>query len=678
MKNENTKSPHGSSSAQTLPEVDTPALKAVTQVASVLAGYALLGGCSTLIGWFFGLPRLTDWLNTGISMFSNTAFCAACAGAALLLIHLQRRSWASLAVKVLALAVALLGSATLFEQISGMDLKIDSLLTGHPWGDKAAIVPGRMGPPPSISFALLGAALFLVVGKGRGRRTVPVLGIIVIAISLLGVIGYLFEANPLFATAGVTGIALQTATILLALGVALLASVPDLEPVASLCRDSAASVLIRRALPFLLLLPVALGRLYILGRKTNFFDRGMGTAMLVLTLLLCLCLLLWWCGAAVMTHEKRSRLAELELQRKNAQLGAFLETAAVGLHRVGPDGVIQWANAAEMEMLGYSPEEYIGHHIGEFHADEPVICDILKRVASGEKLYGYEARLKCKDGSIKHVLIDSSVLWEDGNFIHTQSFTRDITEKVRAREILEQTVAQRTASLTEALAQMEQFSYTVSHDLRAPVRAIKGFTEVALEVHGPTMEPKLRSLLDKVGSSAQRMEQLIADILEYSRVVRADLKLAPISLDEFLPAIIRQNPDLQPPRASVAICAPLDPVIGHEPCLSQAITNILRNAVKFVRPGDSPRIQLWTERHNGTVRLWIKDNGVGINPKYHDRLFRLFERAHVSPLYEGTGVGLAIVRKSTEKMGGQVGLESDGVSGSSFWIELPAAVTVTP
>lgn len=605
-------------------------------------------------------------------MFANTALASACVGAGLLL-HLRGPARATPVVKILAVAVTLIGGATLFEHLSTIDLRMDSLLVGHPWGQKGAIVAGRMGPPASTSFALLGPALFfLAAAKSRARRAVPLLGIIVIAISLLGVIGYLFKANPLFATARLTGIALQTATILLALGLALVASVPDLEPAACLCGESAASILVRRALPFLLLLPVALGSLFILGCETNFVDRGTGAAMLVLTLMLCSCLLLWWCGADVARYEKRSRRAECELQRKNAQLAAFLETAAVGLHRVGPGGTIQWANAAEMEMLGYSPPEYLGHHISEFHADEAVICDILSRLASGEKLYGYEARLKCKNGSIKHVLIDSSVLWEDGKFIHTQCFSRDITEKVRAREILEQTVAQRTASLTEALGQMEEFSYSVSHDLRAPVRAIRGFTEVALEDHGPIMPPQLHSLLVRVRSAVYRMEQLITDILEYSRVARADLKLVPISLDEFLPALIRENPELQPPRASIAIRTPLDPVLGHEPFLSQAVTNILRNAVKFVRPGDSPRIQLWTERYNGAVRLWIKDNGIGINPKYRDRLFRLFERAHESSLYEGTGVGLAIVRKSTERMGAKVGVESDGISGSSFWIELMA------
>ena len=153
---------------------------------------------------------------------------------------------------------------------------------------------------------------------------------------------------------------------------------------------------------------------------------------------------------AVTRNITERRNAELELRRKNEQLAAFLETAALGLHRVGPDGIIQWANDAELHMLGYSKEEYIGHDIREFHADEPVINDILKRLTCGEKLNGYEARLRCKDGSIKTVLIDSSVLWEDGKFIHTRCFTRDVTERKSAETALRESEAQLQTELADS------------------------------------------------------------------------------------------------------------------------------------------------------------------------------------------------------------------------------------
>lgn len=128
------------------------------------------------------------------------------------------------------------------------------------------------------------------------------------------------------------------------------------------------------------------------------------------------------------------QLAEAQLEKRMEELADFFENATLGLHWVGPDGVILRANRAELNLLGYSNDEYIGHHISEFHADEDVICDILRRLQDGEELHDYEARLQCKDGSIKEVLINSNVLWEGGQFIHTRCFTRDITAQKRAEE----------------------------------------------------------------------------------------------------------------------------------------------------------------------------------------------------------------------------------------------------
>ena len=128
------------------------------------------------------------------------------------------------------------------------------------------------------------------------------------------------------------------------------------------------------------------------------------------------------------------RQAEEALRRKEAELRDFIENATVGLHWVGPDGIILWANKAELDLLGYTREEYLGRHIAEFHVDRPVIDDILRRLLNREELHGYEARLRCKDGSIKHVLINSSGLWEGERFLHTRCFTHDITDRKRAEE----------------------------------------------------------------------------------------------------------------------------------------------------------------------------------------------------------------------------------------------------
>ena len=132
------------------------------------------------------------------------------------------------------------------------------------------------------------------------------------------------------------------------------------------------------------------------------------------------------------------KAAEDELRRSEQELADFFENATVGLHWVGPDGTILRANRAELDMLGYSREEYVGRPIADFHADEDMICDILKRLQAGEKLDEYPARLRCKDGSIRDVVIDSSVMFRDGQFAHTRCFTRDVTERKRVeRELRE-------------------------------------------------------------------------------------------------------------------------------------------------------------------------------------------------------------------------------------------------
>jgi len=247
-------------------------------------------------------------------------------------------------------------------------------------------------------------------------------------------------------------------------------------------------------------------------------------------------------------------------------------------------------------------------------------------------------------------------------------------ERRRTGENLERMVNERTASLREAIAQMEEFSYSISHDLRAPVRAMQCYAEVLMEDYGTELDEHAKKYLDRIIQSGVRMDRLIQDILTYSRLSRREIKLQPIGLDKLTRDIVNQYVDMKPASGvEISVAGALMPVVGHEASLSQAISNLLNNAVKFIAPGTKPRIRVWTERRNGEVRLWVEDNGIGIKPEYQHRLFNVFERVHPEKNYEGTGIGLAIVRKAAERMGGKAGVESNGVDGSKFWIQLPAA-----
>jgi signal transduction histidine kinase len=238
-------------------------------------------------------------------------------------------------------------------------------------------------------------------------------------------------------------------------------------------------------------------------------------------------------------------------------------------------------------------------------------------------------------------------------------------------EQLEIRVKERTASLEEAVSQMEEFSYSVSHDLRAPLRAMSAYAEALLQEYGGKLDETAQGYLQRIRRNSQRMEKLTHDVLTYSRVARSEVIVTRVNTEGLLDDLIAQYSNLQVPNATITVERPLADVVAHEVSLGQALTNLLTNAVKFVKPGVHPAIRVRTEANGKRVRIWIEDNGVGIDPAQHERIFKMFERLNPKAGYDGTGIGLAIVRKAVEKMGGDVGLKSDGKCGSQFWIELP-------
>lgn len=240
-----------------------------------------------------------------------------------------------------------------------------------------------------------------------------------------------------------------------------------------------------------------------------------------------------------------------------------------------------------------------------------------------------------------------------------------------SRHALEEQVHSRTMELQERNEELEGFGYSISHDLRAPLRAMQGFSQALLEDSGDRLDPMGREYAERIVAGARRMDQLIQDLLAYSRVSRAELRLSAVPLG---PLARRVLADLEEPlrarQAGVRVDDPLPMVLGHPATLSQVLTNLLGNAVKFVPAERTPALRVCAETGNGRIRVWVEDNGIGIAAEHQDRIFRVFERLHGEEDYPGTGIGLAIVRKAVERMGGRVGVESAPGQGSRFWVEL--------
>jgi hypothetical protein len=286
----------------------------------IVGSYIAFAGATSFIGWASDVPRLTDWDNNGISIQPNATIAATAAGFALIL---RAGGYTRLSAAFGALG-ATIGAATLFEYASGVDLGIDTLLMfDRAWGRRGTVVPGRMGPPGSVSWTLIGAALILSRGGSPSRSTAAGLGVLIMAIATLSLTGYLFGADRLYTIPTLTVIAFQTATMILAAGLGILITIPEQQPMRLLLESSAAGALTRRLLPLVVVLPTALGFLRVAGQNAGLYDTAMGTAMLNLVLIALLCAVLWWGASTVREYEAKlvTSIRELEAVFRAAPAG---------------------------------------------------------------------------------------------------------------------------------------------------------------------------------------------------------------------------------------------------------------------------------------------------------------------------------------------------------------------
>jgi signal transduction histidine kinase len=211
--------------------------------------------------------------------------------------------------------------------------------------------------------------------------------------------------------------------------------------------------------------------------------------------------------------------------------------------------------------------------------------------------------------------------------------------------------------------------------LRAPLRALQGFSAALVEDFADQLGEVGKGYTSHIASAAARMDLLIRDLLDYSRLARYEVKRQTVSVDEIVAAARQQViADIESSKAEVKIDAPLGIAETHFATVVQVVANLLSNAVKFTKPGEHPQVHLYSESKPGRLRLWVVDQGIGIAPEHHTRIFKVFERLHGQDAYPGTGIGLAIVRKGVERVGGLFGVDSSVGIGSRFWIEMP----VTP
>ncbi len=232
----------------------------------------------------------------------------------------------------------------------------------------------------------------------------------------------------------------------------------------------------------------------------------------------------------------------------------------------------------------------------------------------------------------------------------------------------------RRVKLVAANQELEAFASTISHDLRAPLRSMQGMAVALKEEQERHMTQEANFYVERIIQASQRMDALISDLLQYSRMNLAEFELRPLELKSVLTDVESMVAGEAKDRgAKVEFSGAFPKVQANEALLAEVLANLLTNAMKFMEPGVTPEIKVTGEVRGEWARVTVTDNGIGIDPQYHQRIFKMFERLHTVSAYPGTGVGLAIVQRAMTRMGGKFGLESERGKGSTFWIELPTA-----
>lgn len=360
-------------------------------------------------------------------------------------------------------------------------------------------------------------------------------------------------------------------------------------------------------------------------------------------------------------EEERRRLGERERFR------IALEASASGIVVVGRDGRIAFVNAEAERLFGWACEEMPGKPVEvllpeRFRAGHPEYRDGFFRDASGKRQMGVGRDLYAlrKDGSEMPVEIGLT-RFEEGGQVYVVASVTDISQRKAAEARLRRTVLD-----------LEGFAYTISHDLRSPIRAVQGYSHYLAERLADRVDPESRGMLERIGQAAVRLDHLIRDLLSFASIGREEVELEAVDLDGIVAHVAEEYPELA--KARVRARPPLGQVLAQSSLMIQVLSHLLGNAVKFIPKDRTPEIDVWTDRcGEGKLQISVQDNGIGIPREAWGRVFQPFVRLQSSSEFEGTGIGLAIVKRAVERMGGRVGVESEPGKGSRFWVELEEA-----
>lgn len=632
-----------------------------------IAGWLVsLVGLIVFAGWVLDVTWTRQLVPGSPTMKANTALAFICAGGAVGMICARHPGrWRRLIATGCAMLVTLIGLATLIEYGTGRDLGIDQRLFPDP-ATAAELHPGRMAIPSALSFSLIGVAIIaLWLDRPRVAQTLALAAALPAYVVLAG---YVFGSRPQH-----TSMAAHTAITFLLLAAAIVSARPEVGPMTVIRDKSPTGLLARRLLLAALVLPLLLGWLRLAGQRAGIFGAESGLALFAASNVVLLVGLILWNARSLLALDLRRHAAEAKERRTAEQLRIAAVSGNVGLWDwdLGTNEVYfssQWK-----AQLGHAENE-IPNRFEEWEsrlhpADrERTLSKLHLYLAKPWPDFEYDFRLRHKDGSYRWILARADVLQDaQGKILRMTGCHIDVTERKHAEEELRRTLA----DLKRSNAELAQFAYIASHDLQEPLRAVGGCVQLLARRYQGKLDERADELIRHTVDGVTRMQSLIQDLLAYSRAGSQKAPLVPTDSGKALEAALANLSVTIHERGAVITHDTLPTLPADRSQLVQLFQNLVANGIKFCT-ARQPEIHVGAQSRDGEHVFSVRDNGIGIDAQYHERIFEIFQRLHTRTEYPGTGIGLALCKRIVERHGGRIWVQSEPGRGTTIYFSLPA------
>lgn len=619
-------------------------------------------GVLVLIGWAFDIAILKSPGPNFSTIKSNAALCFILIGASLWLQQTKRVNKRNQRIaQILAVIVVLIGFLTLIEHLFNLNLGIDQIFFSEPLGTLNTSAPNRMSFPAAFMLLITGSALFILDKKIGGYRPAQILILIEGIIAFMAVMGYVYGTSSLYMIYHYTGTAIYAAITFLLIFFAVLSARPDKGFMKVMVGEGLGSVFGRKIIPLVILIPIILGGSALLGVKLGYYDVSFGAAILVISTVFVLVIVVW---SAITSLNKSDK----ELKQVSNYNRSLIEASLDPLVTIGPDGRITDVNGATESITGLSRDDLIGTDFSNYFTEPEKAQAGYQQVFQDGLVRDYSLEIKHKKGRVTPVLYNASVYKDEyGDIIGVFAAARDITERKEAEKERENLIEE----LRRSNEELEKFAYVSSHDLQEPLRMVVSYIQLLERKYQGKLDEKADKYIYYAVDGAKRMQSLINDLLSYSRVNTRGGDFKSIDSESVLnKALLNLEFSIKKSDATVTH-DPLPEIIGDAGQLVQLFQNLISNAIKFKKENEKPKIHISALKKGNEYVFSVSDNGIGMDPKYVDRIFEIFQRLNKRSDYQGTGIGLAISKKIVERHGGRIWVESKPGKGSNFYFTIP-------